>query len=516
MKQKLINFLKAGNAGLYVRSHEGQRVEGEVAAAAKAAGFDFYTWTATRGVVQIKPAKGNKPAEAIQHKPNPDLQPHYDALAHFMRFAKDGRASNSRGVMLLHDFHMFLKLEDPVFIRMVKDCLLDGKMSSHTMIIAGCVLALPPELEKEITVIDFKLPDREQLLAIAENIAKSANVVLNGNTEAILDASSGLTTLEAEDAMSLSIVETGDLTPAVISREKAETVKKNGILEIVETNITLEDIGGLEYLKADLFSKRHLFGKEAKEYGLESPRGILVVGQPGTGKTLTASATKTIFNLPLVRLEAGRIFDSLVGGSERNWRNVFSTVKAISPCILHVDEVDGLFAGSESSGKTDGGTTSRVVKNILQDMQFNGEGIFFVFTANDIDKLPDALIDRLDVWSVDLPNKEERIAIWSIHIAKRKRRPAKFDLDALAAASDGYSGRQIEQVWLKAMTIAFNDKGREPKESDAIEVLKATTPTSKLMAEQIQRRRERLANRAQQASKPEGVTVHTGARRIVQ
>jgi AAA+ superfamily predicted ATPase len=502
MKQKLTNYFKAGVAGLYIQSPEGQRVEGEVAAAAAAAGFGFYTWTATKGVIHIKPGKGDKPPEAVVLTQNDNVPPHVDALDKF-----DGLPEKS--VILLHDMHMFIE-PDPMFIRRIKDSLLSGKMKNRVLIILGCILKLVPELEKEITVIDFSLPNREQLLGVAENIAKSAGIVLNGETEALMDAASGLTTIEAEDAFSLSVVETGALTAAVVSREKSATVKKNGILEIVDANVTLDDIGGLENLKADLHAKRHLFTKAAREYGLDTPRGILIVGQPGTGKSLSAFATKTVFNLPLVRLDAGRIFGSHVGESERNWRSAFATVKAIAPCILWVDEVDGLFSGAGSSGKTDGGTTDRVIKSVLQDMQFNGEGIFFVFTANDVDKLPDPLIDRLDVWSVDLPNVTERSAIWKIHIEKRKRKADKFGVPALAEASDGFSGRQIEQVLQKAMVNAFNSNGRQLETEDIMGVLRDTTPTSKLMAKQIEERRARLKNRAQSASAQEMVPVQGG------
>ncbi len=485
MKEKLQSYFKAGYAGLYIVSYEGQRVEAEVAAVAKALSFKFYSWTATNGVA----LHNGTNLELLGQDPH--QPPHYDALNKFTTLPK-------KSALLLCDMHMYLD-PDPVFIRKLKDCLLLGKATNRVILILGCQLKLIPELEKEFTVIEFKLPDRDQLRVIAEGIAKSADLVLNGQTDKLLDAASGCTCIEAENAFALSVVETKDLTPDVVAREKAATLKKNGLLEIVESTVSLDDIGGLENLKKDLFTKRNLFTQEAKEYGLDTPRGLLVCGQAGTGKSLTAAATKSVFNLPLVRLEAGRIFGSMVGESERNWRTAFATVKAIAPCILWVDEVDGLFSGAGSSGKTDGGTTSRVIKAILQDMQFNGDGVFFVFTANDVDNLPDPLIDRLDVWSVDLPNHTERAAIWGIHIAKRNRKPAKFDLDELAAATDGFSGRQIEQVWLKAMVTAFNFK-KEPTNSDAIAALKGVVPTSVLMAEQIEKRRARLLNRSQPAS----------------
>lgn len=513
MKQQLTNYLRAGFAGLFAHGPENQRIEGEVAAAAKEAGFEFYSWSLTKGLFHIKPAKGKKPAEATAIEMDGDMPPHCAVLVAFDKLAAEARKSGSptKAVFLLHDFHQHLAQPDPVLFRMIKDSLLNGKMCSHSLVIQGVTLNLPPELEKEITVMEFKLPERPQLLVIAENIAKSSGLTLNGGTDALLDAASGLTCQEAEDAMALAVVETKDLTPSVVARVKAETIRKNGILEIVESKTTLDDIGGLEHLKAHLFGIRKSFTKAAKDYGLPSPRPVLAVGQAGVGKSLCATACGNIFGVPLLRLEAGRLFGSLVGESERNWRTAFNTAKAVAPCCVHVDEVDGLFSGAESSGRSDGGTTSRVIKAILQDMQFNSEGIFFVFTANDIDNLPDPLVDRCDVWSVDLPTHAEREAVWKIHIAKRGRDPQKFNLRTLASASEGFSGRQIEQAWIAAMTWAFNQDVREPTEADCCQVLERMVPTSKTMAEAIERRRKRLQNKAQPASVAERLeVVHTG------
>jgi SpoVK/Ycf46/Vps4 family AAA+-type ATPase len=325
-----------------------------------------------------------------------------------------------------------------------------------------------------------------------------------------------MTTTEAADAFALAVVESGktEIAPAVVAREKSNAVKKNGLLEIIEPKITLKDIGGLENLKRDLYEKRNLFTKAARDYGLPSPRPILVVGQAGTGKSLTATATGSIFGVPLVRLEAGKLFGSLVGQSEQNWRTAFATAKAISPACFWIDEVDGLFAGAESSGATDGGTTTRVIKAILQDMQMNSDGLFFVFTANDIDKLPDPLVDRCDVWSVDLPNHTEREQIIAIHIAKRGRKPDAYSIATLAKVTEGFSGRQIEQVWLAAMVQAFNDGKREPNNDDVTSVAERFIPTSVTMAQQIDARRKRLEGRAQPAGEQAVQVVEKKGRKL--
>ncbi|MDE2100941.1 MAG: AAA family ATPase [Patescibacteria group bacterium] len=484
MKQTLTNYVRAGYPGLYLVSHEEQRVAAEFKAVSKETKFRLFAWSVTEGVTN------DKGEQEIPESDNP------------LTMLEKLPTLGEKCIILLRDFHLLLGETNPVLFRKLRDQLAEAKTKNRVIVIVGCQLKLPPELEKEIAVVEYKLPDREQLREVLDTFAAENDIKLNGSTEQILDAAGGLTTIEAENAFALSVVEMKDVVPGIVSREKSNTVKKNGLLEIVEQKITLDDIGGLELLKADLHTKRNLFSKAAREYGLPTPRGQLYVGQAGTGKSMCASACASVFGLPLLKLEAGRIFGSLVGESERNWRTAFSTAKAVAPCVLWIDEVDGLFSGAESSGKTDGGTTMRVIKAVLQDMQFNGQDIFFVFTANDIDGLPDPLIDRLDVWSVDLPNKTEREAIWKIQIEKYGRKSAKFELGELAGATDGFSGRQIEQVWIKAMTLAFNAR-REPTNADAAKVAKTFIATSITMQDVIEKRRKRLANRAMSASAPE-------------
>ena len=477
--------IRAGYPGIYIISSEEQRVEAMLKGIAEELQYALHAWSLSNG--RIDALTGNGPVDENE----------ITVLDGFM-------AMPEKSVLLLRDYHLFMSADTggPMLLRKLKDALLHAKTANKTIIILAPLLKLPPEVEKLFTVTEFSLPDKVTLSRVLANLCESTEraMPVNGVFESLLDAASGLTTTEAEDAFALSIAETDTFTPAIVAREKANAVKKNGLLEIMDGNVRPEDIGGLEHLLSDLLSKRDIFTQAARDYGLPSPRGILTVGQPGTGKSLTAQACGNIFNVPLLRLEAGKIFASHVGESEKNWRTAFATAKAIAPCILWIDEVDGLFSGAKSSGQTDGGTTNRVIKAILQDMQFNSDGIFFVFTANDIDGLPDPLIDRLDVWSVDLPTDAERQAIWRIHIAKRNRDPKAYDIPALAKTTAGYSGRQIEQVWLKAMTTAFNDTRREPSNADIIDATRKFVATSITMSDAIESRRKRLQNRATPAS----------------
>lgn len=495
--QTITHKIRAGYPGIYLTSFEEQRAESMIRGVADQLEYALHAWSCTAGRIDVRTGAAfgeQDPTEVL-------------AAIHGLP---------EKTILLLRDFHLVLAEPNPIIYRMVKDACLHAKTAQKTIIILSPIFKLPEELSKHFVMEEFQLPQRDELQSLLATFCESTGKPMpEGDAlDAVLDASMGLITTEAEDAYALSIVESGEFSPAIISREKASAVKKNGILEIISNPVSLDEIGGLELLKADVVSKRRNFTREARDYGLDSPRGFLAVGQAGTGKSLISRACSAAFGIPGVRIEGGALFGSLVGQSESNWRSAFATAKAIAPCVLWIDEADGLFSGGKTSGTTDGGTTNRVIKTILQDMQFNSENIFFVFTANDIDGFPDALIDRLDVWGVDLPTAAERAAIWRIHIAKRKRKPEDFDIDALAELSAGFSGRQIEQVWLSAMTHAFNDDAREPTNQDVINAIAATTPTSVTMADSIEARRRRLSGKAKPASIAESVKPNTNTRKI--
>lgn len=486
MKARICNYLAAGYSGLYIISHEEARVEREIKAATTDSGFSLYAWSITDGITNTADGAAT-----------PDTQ---DPLAMLDAFVQLPQKS----VLVLRDFHLFLAEPNPMILRKLRDVLGIAKTSNRVIIILGCQLKMQPELEKEITVMDFALPDRDQLRIVMEGIAESAKIHLNGNTDAILEAASGLTTMEAENAFALSVVEAKDITPAVIAREKAATIKKNGILEIVETKIGMDDIGGLQQLKDWVRTRRNAFTQEARDYGLPMPKGTLVIGIPGTGKSLTAKATANILNVPLLKLDAGRIFGSLVGESERNIRTAIQTAEAVSPCVLWIDEMEKGFSGSKSSGSTDGGTSARVFGSFLQWMQEKTKPVFVVATANDVTALPPELLrkGRFDEqWFVDLPDDAERADIWRIQIGKHGRKPKKFDLAALANATAGWTGAEIEALFNEALFAAF-DAGNEPDTALLLSLVKDTVPLSKMMGQQIEALRQWSNGRARKASAP--------------
>jgi ATP-dependent 26S proteasome regulatory subunit len=497
MKDRIANYIRAGYPGLYITSHEEQRVEAVMREAVVEVNkkhndrpFVLHLWSCTEGLIEVGP-------DAEHDRSGPKLQEPMEMLEAFYK-------APQKTIYLIRDFHLFLEDRNAMVWRKFKDALLQGKANNKALVILGCRFTVPPELEREIAVIEFSLPDREQLREVLHGLlqANGKDVSsLDGDEVGILSAAGGLTTTEAENAFALSVVERGKICREIVFREKCQAVKKNGLLEVVDSHVTLADIGGLDALKKWLLERRDAFSDEAKSYGLPTPRGFLAVGNPGTGKTLTAKACRSVFDVPLLRLDAAKLFGSLVGQTESNWRSVHATAKAMAPCILHIDEVDGAMSGGSSSGSTDGGTTSRVIKSILQDMQDNSEGIFYVLTANDVDNLPSPLLRRMDeVWNVELPNENERLAVWTIQIRKARRDPRKFDLPKLVKASEGYSGAEIEKLVAQSLYTAFADSHREPTTGDMLGLMETFMPMSKTMAADIARRTERLKGVAKLAS----------------
>ena len=488
MRTKLTHYIRAGYSGLFVLSHEEARVEAEIQAIARDLKRPLHVWSVTEGLINTQDnsvRSVHDPIEAVG--------------------AVNELAENA--LVLLRDFHAFLEDANPVLVRTLKDALRAGKAHGRVFILAGCRKVLPPELEREVVVLDFSLPDQQTLGTVLEGICASAGKAVPQGEERdrILDAASGLATTEAENAFALSLVETGQVAPAVVAREKAQAIKQNGLLEVCEVQESLDHIGGLDVLKDWLVKRREAFGHKAVAYGLPSPKGLLIVGLPGTGKSLTAKATASVFGRPLLKLDAGRLYGGLVGQSEGHMRSVIQTAEAIAPCVLWIDEIEKGFSGSKSSGVTDGGTSSRVFGAMVSWMQERKAPVFIVATANDVRQLPPEFLrkGRFDeTFFVDLPNAGEREAIWRIQIARHGRDPAKFDLRALASASDGLTGAEIEQAFIEALYAAFAT-GKEPGMVTIGRVLTETVPLSRLMAEEIDRLRQWAKGRARFATSQE-------------
>ena len=461
--------------------HEEQRVEAELKAIAASLKHRLFAWSATAGLIDTKDGASRGAQDPME------------VLGVLAELPEDS-------IVLLRDYHLFFDDPNPMLLRQLKDQLRAGKTKGHTIAVLGCRLRLPPELEREFIVVDFTLPGTEALDEVLKGILKSTGKKRPSPefTAALIDAARGLTTTEAEDAFALSVVECGELNAVVIAREKAQAVKKNGLLELIETRDSLDSSGGL---KDWLLKRREAFSPRAKEYGLPMPKGVLMLGIPGCGKSLTAKATASVFGVPLLRLDAGRIFAGLVGQSESNLRAVIQTAEAIAPCVLWIDELEKGFAGSRGSGSTDGGTSSRVFISWMQEKR---SPVFIVATANDVSQLPPEMLRKGrwdELFFVDLPTREEREAIWQIQIAKFNRDAQSFDLRQLAKVTDSFTGSEIEQVFIEALYRAFEQE-QEPTDLTIGEVLVDFVPLSKLMGESMTALRTWAKGRARPATTP--------------
>jgi SpoVK/Ycf46/Vps4 family AAA+-type ATPase len=415
-------------------------------------------------------------------------------------------------IYIFKDFHPFLTKNNFAVVRKLKDIALQLKSSYKTIVLISPVLEIPVELEKEITVLNFPAPGRDELAELLENILADVQKIRKVKMdldevgrERLLQAALGLTLGEAENVFAKIIV-TGDGLEAddvqAVFAEKQQIIRKSGLLEYYPTTENFDSVGGLSALK-DWLEKRSLaFSKEARDFGLPAPKGILMLGVQGCGKSLCAKAVSSLWQLPLLRFDMGRMFNSLVGSSEENVRKAVAVAESVAPAILWVDEIDKAFAGSQGSGSSDGGTTARVFGTFLTWLSEKTSPVFVVATANDISHLPPELMrkGRLDeIFFVDLPGQSERAQIFAIHIKRRRRIPENFDLIALAEASKDFSGAEIEEAITSAMYDAFY-AGRELETDDVLKAIHETVPLARTMDEQINRLRSWAGGRARDAS----------------
>ncbi len=414
-------------------------------------------------------------------------------------------------IWVLRDFHPFLR--DPNVVRRLREVAFGLRTSNKTVLLLGPVLKIPSELEKEVTVVDFELPTADQLQHTLDGILEG--VQRNGKIEIALDkrqrgrliqACLGLTENEAKDAVAKAIIQAGGRLGGeaieAVTAEKRQIIRKSGLLEFYASDEVLTNVGGLETLKDWLRKRVRAFSDEARAFGLPEPKGILLVGVQGCGKSLVAKSVANSWRLPLLRLDVGRLFASLVGSSEENLRNAIKVGESIAPVVLWVDEIEKGFSGVGSSNVSDAGTAARVFGSFITWLQEKQKPVFVIATANDVSGLPPELVrkGRFDeIFFVDLPDATERAQIWQIHLSKRNRDPAQFDLNTLAMASDGLSGAEIEQAVIAGLYEAF-DKNRPLVMADLLEVLQETVPLSQMMAEEIESLRRWAGQRARRAS----------------
>lgn len=493
MKEELNILIQAQYPLIYLVTSEEERAEQAIARIAqlKTEPRRVFLWTVTHGMVEYGQVR-----QSMQHNTvSPEA-----AIEWAIR-------QKEPAIFIFKDLHPFIT-SAPV-MRWLRDAIASFKGTEKVAILMSPVQEIPIELEKDIAVLDFPLPDLNELSDVLSRQLESAKMgrTSSETKEKLLKATLGLTRDEAEKVYRKAYIKAGRLTEGevdIVLSEKKQLIRRNGILEYIEEDETIDSVGGLEELKVWLKQRSNAFTERARDYGLPQPKGMLILGVPGCGKSLIAKTTARLWSLPLLRLDMGRVYDgSMVGRSEANLRNALKTAESISPGILFIDELDKAFAGGTGSADSDGGTSSRIFGSFLTWMQEKTSPVFVMATANRIERLPGEFLrkGRFDeIFFVDLPTPEERQDIFNIHLSKRRREEmARFDLEQLAKVADGFSGAEIEQAIIAAMYEAFAQE-REFTQLDIIAAIKSTLPLSRTMTEQVTALRDWARQRARPAS----------------
>jgi MoxR-like ATPase len=490
---------------LYVVSGEEARVDAALAEVARRVGKPLYEWSCTTG---LAPAGAPAPAARARTAATRDPQAALDLVLEQVEPA----------LFVFKDLHPFLNRHQPAVTRRLREIARHLKDTRKTLVLLSPTLELPAELEKDVTVLHFPLPGRADLEVLLDRILREVEpggqvrVDLDPEgRERLLQAARGLTLNEAENVFARILVRHCGLSGAEVAEflaEKRQLIRKNGLLEYYDTVESFATVGGLTALKAWLAKRGAAFTPAARAYGLPPPRGVLLLGVQGCGKSLCAKAAANAWQVPLLRFDMGRMFGSLVGSSEENVRRAIQVAESVAPAVLWVDEIDKAFAGTQGSTFSDAGTTARVFGTFLTWLSEKTAPVFVMATANDISQLPPELLrkGRFDeLFFVDLPGAVERAEIFAIHLARRGRDPARFDLPALAAASADFSGAEIEEAVISALYEGFS-RGEELNTAHVRAALEETVPLARTMSEHLQRLRDWARGRARpaQAREPTG------------
>ena len=496
------SMLEANFPLIYLATTEYNRVMQKVRTLSFSLGYKFHTWDCVDGLRTHIFYPGGGLQDIKAHEAAAETQDSL-ALLEYIRKGLIDQGDTTPEVFVLEDFHKFFSQRQmPETLRKLS---LDCKDANKHLVFISPFTQFPEELDKYITLKTIPLPDKEDLSARLNNVAGKEADINPDLKKYLIDAALGLTDTEADLAFRLAKKKDGFRSMAavqVISSEKEQIIRKSGILDYIKVDSSLEDsVGGLDSLKTWLKRRSKAFELKAKEFGLQEPKGILLLGVPGCGKSLTAKCIAAEWKQPLLKLDIGKVFSQYVGSSENNIREAIQTAEAVAPCVLWIDEIE---KGLATQGEHDGGTSTRVFSTILTWMQEKTKPVFVVATANDISNLPPELLrkGRFDeIFFVDLPTREERKNIFRIHLGKKGQGDG-VDLDQVADITKFFNGAEIEETVKEAMFIAYVNNPNAPtvKTSHLIEAARNVIPLAQTMKVKIDALREWAKVRARLAS----------------
>jgi SpoVK/Ycf46/Vps4 family AAA+-type ATPase len=496
-EEEIALLIRARYPIIYISSYEEARVLDALKRITNDRAKRLFQWTVTEGLKRLDAPDMQAPVTTAGHE---DAMGVLDVVSR----------SKENAVFVLVDFHPYL--EDKKVVRKLRDLGQSLKASYKTLVILSPVLNLPAELEKDVTLVEFPLPDEQALRRVLDDIAQSLRdnpkVTVNldeAATESLVKAALGLTAAEAENAFAKAIVLDAALSAddlSVILEEKEQVIRKTGYLQYHHTQAQMQHVGGMDKLKDWLHKRAQAFTLRAQTFGLPAPKGLLLIGVQGCGKSLTAKAVSSLWQMPLLRLDLGALFSGYIGASEENTRKAIASAERVAPCILWLDEIEKGLSGVQSSAQSDAGTASRVFSTFLTWMQEKEAPVFVIATANTISQLPPELMrkGRFDeIFFIDLPQSAEREEIFRIHLKKRGRKPENFDLRRLADMTEGFSGAEIEQAIIAALYDAF-DENKDIEQRHVECAVTDTVPLSRTARETIDDLRKWADGRARYAS----------------
>ncbi len=488
IKGEVKDLIDSGYALLYVRTWEEDRARELLGNVAAERGARLVGWSETTG---------------FDHEPKTDAADPLKALARI-------KATEGKIVFLLKDFHVHIANQR--LVRMLRDLVPLLAERGQAVIIVSPTITIPEELEKDITLLDLPLPAAQEMSKILDAVQSrvaiekpGAGPVSAAAKEGMVRASLGLTAMEARRVFTRALKAHPSFQiehVPIILQEKKHILRRTQLLEFYEVNETLQDVGGLDLLKKWLSDRSAAFSEDAREFGLPVPKGLLLLGVQGCGKSLCAKAVSTLWQMPLLRLDLASVLSAAHDSGETGMRRSIQIAESIEPCVLWIDEIEKGFASHLVSGHSEQGSVARAFATFLTWLQEKTEPVYVFATANSIADLPPELVRKGrfdDIFFVDLPMLHERKHIFKIHLQKRKRDPEAFDLEAMAQTSEGFSGSEIEQAIISAMYEAFTGS-REVLSEDILRAIKATVPLSETLQEKIQELRDWAKTRARPAS----------------
>jgi SpoVK/Ycf46/Vps4 family AAA+-type ATPase len=472
---------------IYLETWEETRATEIVELVAEDLGLPLFGWTVTAGLARAGGAPIYNSQEPIQ------------VLATISSIACDA-------LFLLKDFHKYL--DEGVIIRKLRDLVEQFRQARRSIVISSPVVNIPIELEKEVVRYSLGLPPEAELNQLVVTTVHELtekhhirNELPAGQMPELVAGLRGLTLEEARRILTQAILETSSFDRGTLERvreAKSQLIKDQGVIEFLKTEESFASLGGVARLKAWLARRRAALSPEAARFGLEPPKGILIFGVQGCGKSLCAKAVSREWNLPLLKFDTSRLLEKYIGESEKNLRKSLQVAEAVAPAVLWIDEIEKMFPSAALSSDADGGLSMRLFGTFLTWMQEKKSPVFIVATSNDISSLPPEFLrkGRFDeIFFVDLPDVEARKSIFTIHLSRHKQEAEKFDLAGLADASQGFSGAEIAQAVTSALYSAFGQRTALTTEM-ILKEIQSTYPLSVTMKEKVEGLRRWARQRA--------------------